>query len=154
VALARVGLGSNLGDSRGNIARAVAALEALGTVTARSSLFRSKPWGVLDQPDFLNAAVLLETALAPHALLAALKRIEVEVGRTETVRWGPRVVDLDILAYDDVVLDDPDLTIPHPRLHERAFALVPLAQIDPSFAEAARRLSPASLAEVAEEPGG
>ena len=103
-------------------------------MTARSRLYRTPAWGETGQPDFVNAAALLETALSPRALLAALKAIETELGRTPTYRWGPRVVDLDILAYGDERVAEPDLTIPHARLAERAFALVPLAEIDIAYA--------------------
>jgi 2-amino-4-hydroxy-6-hydroxymethyldihydropteridine diphosphokinase len=136
MALARIGLGSNLGDAAANVEAASAALGSLGTVLARSSLYRTKAWGVTEQPDFVNAAALLETDLGPFALLDALKALEMRLGRVESFRWGPRDIDLDILAYDDLVLDEPTLTIPHVRLHERAFALVPLAEIDPSFGPA------------------
>jgi len=134
--LARIGLGSNAGDAVDNVERALDALERLGTVAARSALYRSPPWGVRDQADFVNAAALLETALDPRELLGALKALESELGRVTTYRWGPRVIDLDILAYDDLIVDEPDLALPHPRLAERAFALVPLAEIDPAFAAA------------------
>jgi 2-amino-4-hydroxy-6-hydroxymethyldihydropteridine diphosphokinase len=136
VPLARIGLGSNLGNAARTVERAIVALAAAGTVTARSALYRSKPWGVRNQPGFVNAAVLLETELEPLALLRALKDIERELGRRPSYRWGPRTIDLDILVYDDVVLAGPELEIPHPRLWERAFALVPLAEIDPSFSAA------------------
>jgi 2-amino-4-hydroxy-6-hydroxymethyldihydropteridine diphosphokinase len=148
VANARIGIGSNVGDAAANVDAAIVRLGALGSVGARSSLYRTKAWGVVDQPDFINAAVLLETLLAPHALLHELKAIEAELGRVTTFRWGPRVIDLDILAYDDLVLDDPELTIPHARLHERAFALAPLAEIDPTFADALAALDPAARAEA------
>ncbi|GAC1395665.1 MAG: hypothetical protein NVS2B8_17650 [Vulcanimicrobiaceae bacterium] len=132
--LARIGLGSNVGDAVAHVETALAALERHGRLRARSSLYRTAAWGVQAQPDFINAAALLETLLAPHDLLAALKALEAELGRVATFRWGPRVIDLDILAYDDVTLREPDLVIPHERLHERAFALVPLAEIDPAYA--------------------
>ena len=134
MALARIGVGSNVGDAAANVHTAIDRLATLGVVTARSSLYRTKAWGVTEQPDFYNAAALLETLLVPHDLLRALKKLEGELGRVETFRWGPRVIDFDILAYDDLVLDDADLTIPHARLRERAFALAPLAEIDRSFA--------------------
>jgi len=146
--LARIGLGSNLGDPAGNLERAIAALATLGSVTACSSFYRSAPWGVTDQPEFLNAAVLMETELSPRELLAGLKRLETELGRTESYRWGPRIVDLDILAYDDLSVDEPDLIVPHPRLLERAFALAPLAEIDPAYEAALQRLPAADRAEV------
>jgi 2-amino-4-hydroxy-6-hydroxymethyldihydropteridine diphosphokinase len=131
---AYIGLGANLGDAAATLRAAALRLEGLGAITARSSLYRTLAWGVTDQPAFVNAAVALETVLEPHALLAALKTLERELGRTPTFRWGPRLIDLDILAYDGVRLDEPELTIPHARLAERAFALVPLAEIEPAFA--------------------
>jgi 2-amino-4-hydroxy-6-hydroxymethyldihydropteridine diphosphokinase len=133
MALARIGLGSNLGDSVSNVTRALDALSEIGRVVARSHLYRTPPWGDLEQPEFVNAAALVETELQPRALLAALKGIEAALGRVPTRRWGPRAIDLDILAYDDLELAEPDLTIPHPGLLERAFALGPLAEIDPSY---------------------
>lgn len=146
--LARIGLGANLGDAAAHVERALGALGALGSVRARSKLYRSVPWGVVDQAPFVNAAALLDTALTPRELLRELKRLENELGRTATFRWGPRTIDLDILAYDDLALREADLVIPHERLFERAFALVPLAEIDPSFEAARARLTEAQLAEV------
>jgi 2-amino-4-hydroxy-6-hydroxymethyldihydropteridine diphosphokinase len=148
MATARIGLGSNLGAAAANVSSAFDRLSELGTVTARSSIYRTRAWGVTEQPDFFNAAALLETALPPHDLLRELKRIEREMGRVATFRWGPRVIDLDILAYDDLVLDDAQLTIPHARLRERAFALAPLAEIDDAFVAAYEALDPAARAEV------
>jgi len=147
-ALARIGIGSNVGDAAANVRAAFDALAAAGTVIARSSLYSTKAWGVTEQPDFYNAAVLLETTLDPHVLLRELKAIERTMGRVETYRWGPRVIDLDILAYDDVQLNEPELTIPHARLHERAFALVPLAEIDAMFGPLLDRLDPVARAQV------
>jgi 2-amino-4-hydroxy-6-hydroxymethyldihydropteridine diphosphokinase len=134
VPVAAIGIGSNSADAEAHVRRAFDRLAGTGTVLARSSLYRTVPWGVVAQPPFVNAAALVDTVLAPHALLAALQRIETEAGRVPTYRWGPRVLDLDILAYDGVRIAGTALTIPHARLHERAFALVPLAQIDPRFA--------------------
>ena len=118
--VAAIGIGSNTGDAAANVRGAFERLAEIGDVVARSSLYRTEPWGVIDQPPFVNAAALVETALAPRELLAALRRIEAEQGRVATFRWGPRVLDLDILAYAGVKLNEPDLTIPHARLHERA----------------------------------
>jgi 2-amino-4-hydroxy-6-hydroxymethyldihydropteridine diphosphokinase len=146
--VARIGIGSNVGDAAANVRAAFEALAVIGTVTARSSLYRTKAWGVRDQPDFYNAAALVETTLDPHALLRELKSIEQTMGRVQTYHWGPRVIDLDILAYGDVRIDEPDLTIPHPHLHERAFALVPLVEIDPAFTSLLERLGPAEQAGV------
>lgn len=147
---AAIGIGSNAGDAAANVRLAFERLAELGTVVARSPLYRTAPWGVVDQAPFVNAAAALDTALDPRALLAALKRIESEQGRVATFRWGPRVLDLDILTYGDVRLDAPDLVIPHARLHERAFALVPLAAIDASFAGLRDALPPGERAAVVE----
>lgn len=139
---AAIGLGSNLGNPARNLRRAMRALSKLGTITAASRLYASKPWGKTDQPDFCNAVVLLETPLGPRELLVELKGLERKLGREPGERWGPRAIDLDILTYDDLVLDEPDLQIPHPRLSERAFALVPLAEVDPRFEAAVAGLPP------------
>ncbi len=127
-----VALGTNLGDRAANLARARAALAAgpLQSLAA-SSVYETEPWGPVPQGPYLNQAVRGTTALAPRALLAALAKIETELGRNrkQEMRFGPRVIDLDILLYDDLELMEPDLEIPHPRLLERAFVLVPLAEI-------------------------
>jgi 2-amino-4-hydroxy-6-hydroxymethyldihydropteridine diphosphokinase len=149
-ARAAIGIGSNSGDAVAHVRRAFERLAELGTLVARSALYRSEPWGVTDQAPFVNAAALVDTALDPRALLAALKRIEAEEGRVTTFRWGPRVLDLDILTYGDVRLDEPDLVIPHARLHERAFALVPLAEIDAHYAVLRDALPPGERAAVVE----
>lgn len=130
-----VGLGANLGDPPAAIERAIVALDALpGTrVSARSRLYRTPAWGLTDQPDFINAVARVSTRLVPQALLEALLGVEREAGRRrgDGPQWGPRVLDLDLLLYGDAELDLPGLRVPHPRLHERAFALVPLAEIAP-----------------------
>lgn len=148
MSLAYIGLGANLGDPAETLREAARQLADLGTVGARSSLYRTLAWGVTDQPQFVNAALALETSLEPHALLAALKTLERELGRTPTFRWGPRAIDLDILAMNGIRLDEPDLTIPHARLAERAFALVPLAEIAPAFAPLRDALPASELATV------
>jgi 2-amino-4-hydroxy-6-hydroxymethyldihydropteridine diphosphokinase len=140
--LAAIGLGSNLDNPPGKVRAAMDALRRLGTVRARSRLYASKPWGKTNQPDFCNAAVLLDTRLTPRELLAGLKELERELGRVPGERWGPRVIDLDILTYGEERIELPDLQIPHPRLHERAFALVPLAEVDPRFQAAVAALPP------------
>ena len=145
---ARRGLGANLGDPAATLREAKTRLDAIGRVTAVSSLYRTPPWGVADQPPFVNAALALETALDPDALLAALKALERALGRVASVRWGPRAIDIDILDYEGVRRDDPALTIPHARLFERAFVLVPLAEIEPSFAAARDALPPADVSAV------
>ena len=126
-----VALGANIGEPLRQIEAGFAALAALpGTrLLLRSSLYRSAPVGYADQPDFINAVAMIETALAPHALLDALLEIERAHGRVREFPNAPRTLDLDIVIYDDVVLQEPGLTIPHARMLERAFVMVPLAEI-------------------------
>jgi 2-amino-4-hydroxy-6-hydroxymethyldihydropteridine diphosphokinase len=133
MAAAYIGLGSNLGDRVATLRTAVQRLETLGRVHAVSSLYETEPVGYLEQPRFLNAAVALETALAPADLLRALLGIERNLGRTRSFPDAPRTLDLDLLLVEDVILDSPELTLPHPRLRERAFVLVPLAEIAPEI---------------------
>jgi 2-amino-4-hydroxy-6-hydroxymethyldihydropteridine diphosphokinase len=126
-------LGANLGDRPANLCAAIAALPPSVVVRQSSPVYETPPWGLTDQPAFLNMVVKAETRLEPAALLAYLKRIEQELGRAPTVRWGPRLIDMDILFYGDLILNTPGLAIPHPRLHERAFVLVPLSDIAPDL---------------------
>jgi 2-amino-4-hydroxy-6-hydroxymethyldihydropteridine diphosphokinase len=130
-----VALGSNLDEPRAQVERGFAALGALPktAVHARSRLYRSPPWGIADQPDFVNAVARLETSLAPRELLDALLAIEASAGRVRGARNGPRILDLDLLLYGDQVIDESDFTVPHPRLHERAFVLLPLADVAPDL---------------------
>ena len=132
---AYVALGGNLGDPRQQLLEAMDALAHLpGTrVLRRSRLYRTPPWGVQEQPPFLNAAVVLDTDLAPHDLLDALLAIEQRAGRVRAERNGPRTLDLDLLHMDGVQLDDERLTLPHPRIAERAFVLLPLNDIAPDL---------------------
>lgn len=124
-------LGSNLGDRAGNLRSAISAVAADLPVTAISAMYETEPVGVRDQPSFYNLALAVQTNLAPPDVLARLKYIEIELGRRPTFRWGPRVIDIDLLLYEDAILETPHLTVPHPRLAERAFVLVPLAEIAP-----------------------
>ncbi len=126
-----VALGSNIGDREQAVRAAVAALRSAGEVLAVSSLHETEPVGGPEQPDYLNAVLLLDTPLGPDALLAFAQQVEDRLGRVRTERWGPRTIDIDIVAYDDVVSDDPDLTLPHPRAHERAFVLLPWLEVEP-----------------------
>jgi 2-amino-4-hydroxy-6-hydroxymethyldihydropteridine diphosphokinase len=132
-----VGIGSNLGDRQATIERALALVGALDgvEVIAVASLRETEPWGLVEQPPFLNSALALETTLAPAELLAALLEVERALGRRRSreTRWGPRTIDLDLLVMDDVVLATPELELPHPRLHERSFVLEPLVELDPSL---------------------
>jgi 2-amino-4-hydroxy-6-hydroxymethyldihydropteridine diphosphokinase len=133
---AYVALGSNLGDSRQHLLDAIEALAALPRtqVIARSKIYRTPPWGVVDQPDFLNAVVTLETPLEPHALLDALLQIERAAGRQRNgERWGPRTLDLDLLHVASKTVDDERLTLPHPHIADRAFVLLPLHDVAPEL---------------------
>ena len=132
-AVVYLALGSNLGDRRANLVAAVERLQPQVAVEQISSLYETEPAYVLDQPRYLNAALRGRTALAPLNLLSFLKQIERELGRTAGYRFGPRIVDLDILLYDNFVIDSDDLIIPHPRMAERSFVLVPLAELAPDL---------------------
>ncbi len=135
MAEALVALGGNIGNVRDTLDRAVAAFcdGADVQLLARSSDYRTPPWGVMDQPPFVNLCIAVKTGLTPRALLARAQMVERGLGRVraEERRWGPRPVDIDLIAYDDLALEEPDLTLPHPRLFERAFVLAPLAEIAP-----------------------
>ena len=135
--IAYIGIGSNLDHPRAQVVSAVRALGEIpgARVSGRSSLYLCKPWGRADQPDFVNAAVRLDTSLCARQLLDELLAIEREAGRIrDAQRWGPRVLDLDLLAHGDETLDEVGLQVPHPRLRERAFVLLPLLEIDPNLA--------------------
>lgn len=154
-----IGLGANLGHPEQAVRAALLALGALpdSRLLAASRLYRTAAWGRVDQPDYINAAALLDTRLAPEALLGHLLDIERGAGRVrDGVRWGPRLLDLDLLLYGDRSVDVPGLRVPHPHLHERAFALVPLAEIAAdapfpghgSVGEALRRIDAAGVEAV------
>jgi 2-amino-4-hydroxy-6-hydroxymethyldihydropteridine diphosphokinase len=135
MAEALIALGGNVGDVRATFDRAVTMLCETDAVRliARSSDYCTPPWGVEDQPPFINAALAVATTLAPHDLLRHARTIETLLGRDRAneQRWGPRKIDIDLIAYDDAVIDDPELQLPHPRLFQRAFVLIPLAEIAP-----------------------
>lgn len=132
---AYIALGGNLGDPRRQLLDAVDALARMPAtrLLRRSRLYRTPPWGVLEQPPFINAAALLDTQLEPHELLAALLAIEQRAGRVRAERNGPRTLDLDLLHMDGMRVDDARLTLPHPRIAERAFVLLPLAELAPDL---------------------
>lgn len=137
MAEALIGLGGNVGDVRTTLDRAVAAFcdGDVVRLLARSADYETPPWGVTDQPPFVNLCLRVATVLAPKALLQRALAVEAGLGRDRATgrRWGPRPVDIDILAYDDLALDARDLTLPHPRMKDRAFVLVPLAEIAPNW---------------------
>jgi 2-amino-4-hydroxy-6-hydroxymethyldihydropteridine diphosphokinase len=144
MAEALLGLGGNVGNVRDSLDRAVAMLCDGREVRliVRSSDYLTPPWGIKDQQPFVNLCLMVATALAPHSLLRRAQAAERALGRDRTAerRWGPRPIDIDILAYDDIVLETADLTLPHPHLFERAFVLVPLAEIAPDRMIAGRRV--------------
>jgi 2-amino-4-hydroxy-6-hydroxymethyldihydropteridine diphosphokinase len=126
-------LGSNLDNRLANLKQAIASVSPQMEVKAKSHIYETLPWGYTDQPKFLNQVIQAKTYLAPEPLLKHLKRLEVALGRTASFPNGPRLIDMDILFYDDLVLDTPVLTIPHPHLHERGFVLLPLMDIAPNL---------------------
>jgi len=142
-----LGLGANLGDPAANLRRAVALLREAGLdIEAVSSLYRTKPWGVTDQPDFVNACALARTALEPLALLDLVQATERAMGRRPTRRWGPRPIDIDLLFIEDAPWRDRRLTLPHEGLMQRAFVLLPLAEIAPDLVVGGARVADAAEA--------
>jgi 2-amino-4-hydroxy-6-hydroxymethyldihydropteridine diphosphokinase len=141
-----LGLGSNIGDAPGNIREALRLLRASDVIeiTKISSIYRTAPWGYKDQEPFANACALARTELAPEPLLKAVKAIEGEMGRTKTVRWGPRLIDIDILFYGAQSLVSDNLVLPHKELFNRAFVLVPLAEIAPHLVLGGRPVAEAA----------
>ncbi|WP_370674890.1 2-amino-4-hydroxy-6-hydroxymethyldihydropteridine diphosphokinase [Pleomorphomonas sp. PLEO] len=131
---AALSLGGNIGDVQATIANALDLLETAGVdVVARSSNYRTRPWGKTDQPDFTNVSAVVETTLPPLELLTICLEVERQLGRVRHERWGPRVIDIDIAAYEGVRMDTPELTLPHRHAHERGFVLIPLAEIAPDL---------------------
>lgn len=147
---ALLGLGGNVGDVRATFERAIAMLcdDDAVQLIARSSDYRTPPWGVTDQPPFINAVIVVATSLTPRALLTRAQDVECALGRDRAneQRWGPRPIDIDIIAYDDLTMRDADLTLPHPHLFERAFVLLPLAEIASDQVVAGRRIGDALAA--------
>lgn len=131
-----IGIGSNMGNKEDNIKRALEMLSEDGRISVGevAPLYRTEPVGYQDQDWFLNTVAVIETVLPPHDFLTVLMDIENKMGRKRTVRWGPRVIDLDILLYGDISLNTPDLQVPHPRMLERAFVVAPLADLHPEMA--------------------
>ncbi len=148
MAEALLGLGGNVGDVRvtldGAVRRFADGMEV--KLIARSSDYRTPPWGVTNQPPFINCAIAVETMLTPHALLDRAHAVERALGRDRSreLRWGPRTIDIDLLAYGEVAMNEPDLTLPHPRLFGRAFVLIPLAEIMPDRLIAGQRIRDAA----------
>ncbi len=136
--VAFLALGSNVGDRMANLRQAIQLLSATPGISVErvAGLYETEPVGVRDQPWFLNTAIQVSTRLSPREVLAAAKAVEAAVGRTATYRWGPREIDVDVLLYDDLAMSDQDLTIPHPRMTERLFVLLPLRDLMPRWCDA------------------
>ncbi len=160
MARAYLGLGGNVGDARRAIATAIERLESGGArIVARSSDYETPPWGKTDQPAFTNAVVEVETRLAPRALLVLCLAVERSMGRERLERWGPRLIDIDILTYDDMAIEEAGLSVPHPYVLERAFVLAPLTEIAPDLvvrgvrvADALRTVDAAGIVRLAPRP--
>ena len=146
-------LGTNLGDRAANLKQAIASLTPQLEVKVKSGIYETPPWGFEEQPKFLNQVLKAKTYLDPEPLLKHLKRLEVALGRKESFPNGPRLIDIDILFYDDLVLNKPSLVIPHPRLHERGFVLLPLTDIAPDLKHPITKKSVREMAEQSNTAG-
>jgi 2-amino-4-hydroxy-6-hydroxymethyldihydropteridine diphosphokinase len=145
-------LGSNVGKPAENVAKACSLIEAnCGKIVHRSTLYKTGAWGITNQADFINQAMQISTAMEPMQLLAALKNIEIEMGRTDTTKWGPRIIDIDILFYGCEVVDTEALKIPHPFLQQRRFALVPMNEIAPAFIHPVLQINIAGLLAICKD---
>jgi len=142
-----IGIGSNLGDKIGNCRKALREIAGFAEIVKISSLYETEPVGKEDQPNFINCVVEINTDLSPHELLTHLKSIEDKLARVRGEKWGPRTIDLDIIFYDDLVMKDDDLIIPHPRAHLRRFVLEPICEIAPDFINPALEISTLELLE-------
>lgn len=148
-----LGLGTNLGDRTANLQTAIAGLAKKLRITAVSPIYQTPPWGVINQPDFLNLCLAAETGLPPADLLKFVKKLEVDLGRVPAERWGPRLIDIDLLFYANQIIETEKLIIPHPRLVERAFVLRPLADIAPEFVHPVLGSTIAELAANVDDEG-
>ena len=134
-------LGTNMDNRSANLKSAISSLPPQLDVKKKSHVYETPPWGYTEQDKFLNQVVMAKTYLEPEPLMKHIKRLEVALGRKATFRYGPRLIDIDILFYDDLILETPSLTIPHPHLHERGFVLVPLMDIAPDFVHPVKKKS-------------
>ena len=146
-------LGSNMGNRLANLKAAISNLAPQMTLKKKSSVYETPPWGFTDQPGFLNQVVKVETYLQPEPLLGHLKRLESALGRVPSFENGPRLIDIDILFFDDVILDTATIAIPHPRLHKRAFVLVPLAELEPDLLHPVLRKTVSELLDGVDRSG-
>lgn len=146
-------LGTNLGDRPANLKQAIASLTPQLEVKLKSQVYETPPWGVENQPKFLNQVIKAQTYLDPEPLLKHLKRLEVALGRIPSIPNGPRLIDIDILFYDDLVMDKPSIVIPHPRLQERGFVLLPLMEIAPNLVHPVSKKTVRELVELCSTEG-
>ena len=146
-------LGSNLDNRLANLKQAVAALSPQMEVKAKSHVYETPPWGYEDQPKFLNQVIKAKTYLDPEPLVKHIKRLEITLGRKPSFQNGPRLIDIDILFYDDLILDTPSLVLPHPRLHERGFVLLPLMDIDPDLVHPVNKKSVREMVALSDVSG-
>lgn len=146
-------LGSNLGDRLANLKQAISSLTPQLDIKAKSSVYETPPWGFEDQPKFLNQVIKGQTYLDPEPLLKHLKRLEVALGRKESFPNGPRLIDMDLLFYDDLIVEKPSLVIPHSRVHERAFVLLPLTDIAPDLVHPGNKKSVREMLELCNTEG-
>lgn len=150
-----IGIGSNLGNREDNCLKALRLMEESGIkILKRSSLYETEPWGIKDQPMFINMVIQAETEKSPVELLRILKSIEDSMGRLKDIKWGPRIIDLDILFYNNLILDTPELKIPHPYLHQRAFVLMPLSEIAPELEHPLLKKKIRELLQIVEKRAG
>ena len=148
-----LGLGTNLGERVSNLEQAVNLISRIIKILEISPVYQTEPWGYKDQPVFLNLVLLGETTIQPHLLLKEIKHIELTMGREPTFHYGPRMIDIDILFYGDLIVDLKNLIIPHPHLHQRAFVLIPLADIVPDFIHPVKGLTVAEMLKQVEQNG-
>lgn len=148
-----LGLGTNIGDTVGHLRGAIGELSKIMSITAVSPIYLTPPWGVTDQPDFHNLCLTAQTELSPQDLLNKIKSIEFKLGRRPNVRWGPRIIDIDILFYDDLVLHQIRLNIPHASIPDRAFVLVPLLDIAPEWVHPETGQTVAEMATAVDQSG-
>ena len=153
---AYLGLGTNLGAREDNLKRAAHLLTSSTSIQLirSSSIYETAPWGYANQPQFLNCVLEVETGLSPNELFRCVKGLEADMGRQPSSRYGPRIIDLDILLYGDQTVQQPDLQIPHPRLHQRAFVLIPLAELAPDLVHPTLSITIGQLARDAQDQGG